>query len=37
MKTNGNIVEIAKYRRDKAFETLNDIKKLLANGMFHWR
>lgn len=33
MKTNGNIVEIAKYRRDKAFETLNDIKKLLANGM----
>ena len=33
MKINGNIVDIAKYRRDRAFETLKDIKKLLANGM----
>ncbi len=33
MKLSGDLVEIARYRRAKAFETLEDIKKLLKNGM----
>ncbi len=33
MKINGNIIEIVNYRRDKAFETLDDIQKLLKNNM----
>lgn len=33
MKINGNIIEIVNYRRDKAFETLDDIQKLLKDNM----
>ena len=29
MKINGYIIEIVNYRRDKAFETLDDVQKLL--------
>ncbi len=33
MKINGNIIEIITYRRDKAFETLEDVQKLLKDNM----
>ena len=33
MKANETLIQVAQYRRDKAFETLEDIKKLLKNGM----
>ena len=33
MKINGYIIEIVNYRRDKAFETLDDVQKLLKDNM----
>jgi len=33
MRVNENLIQVAGYRRDKVFETLEDIKKLLKNGM----
>lgn len=33
MRANETLIQVTEYRRDKAFETLEDIKKLLKNGM----